>query len=455
MGEGAVHRDDFGEKLISDFIALFSNYSFRNELYGRIALHVIVGQALCRCVYYRMGARKIDPRVHLLLIKPQGTGKGAGYGFIEAVATALLLNFQSLTESTDAGLVGTTQYDERSHTKLVVPGLLDGADIVGMEEASVIFDFTNEFSKKNMTYMQITMNPLEDKSCRIVKKLGDTTIDFRPHASFVLTTYPPDKLIDKLMKTGFLDRMIPIFEDVTLADRLAIIRMMGSNINISTKESFEEQMNSVVKRLKIVIDYYKKGETCITITEQIHQLMIKVIDEFAMKILDVSPKAREKLEHFITRLYEILLKLAIHHAILEMRTHVEVSDVAYARMIYYPIWRNLIISVESLLIISPEERHRLYRIIRTSLDEYDSQLKQGKFVKEGVWVRRRTMVENLKKLWDNCSWETADNNLRKLEKIPESIMQGFVDVMSYEKDKYFETKDIGGAVYLRKIRDIG
>jgi hypothetical protein len=454
VGEGAVHHGDFGEKLINDYLALFNSYSFKNELYARISLHVIVGQALCRCVYYRMGARKIDPRVHLLLIKPQGSGKGAGFGFIEDVATALLMNFQALTESTDAGLAGTTQYDERMKMKVIVPGLLDGADIVGMEEASVIFDFQNEFSKKNMTYMQITMNPLEDKSCRIVKRLGDTTIDFRPHASFVLTTYPPDKLIDKLMKTGFLDRMIPIFEDVTLADRLAIIRKMSENINISTKESFDEQKESVIKRLKIILDYYKKSEVCITIPEQIHTLMIKIIDEFAMKILDVSPKAREKLEHFITRLYEILLKLAIHHAMFEMRTHLEISDITYARMTYYPIWRNLIISIESLLIISPEERHRLVRTIRTSLDEYDTQIKQGKFVKDGVWVRRRTMIENLKKLWDNCSWETADNNLRKLEKLPESMIRAFGDVMSYEKDKYFESKDIGGSIYLRKIREI-
>ena len=86
----------------------------------------------------------------------------------------------------------------------IVYGLLKTADIVGMEEASVIFDLSSDFSKKNMTYMQITMNPLWDSSCRITKKLGNHIIDFKPHASFILTSYPPDRLAEKITKTGFL-----------------------------------------------------------------------------------------------------------------------------------------------------------------------------------------------------------------------------------------------------------
>jgi len=153
-------------------------------------------------------------------------------------------------------------------------------------------------------------------------------------------------------------------------------------------------------------------------------------------------------------LYGNLLNLAIHHALLHRRTNLDVSDVMYSRLTYQPIWRNLIISIESLLIIDARELHRIHRIIRTSIDEYDIQIKSGKFVKEGVWVRRRTMVENLKEKWDNCSWETADNNLQKIEKIPASVYGDFGKVASYEKDKFFESKPIGDVVYLRKIRNV-
>jgi hypothetical protein len=180
-------------------------------------------------------------------------------------------------------------------------------------------------------------------------------------------------------------------------------------------------------------------------------LLVKVVDEFAMKTLDAAPKAREKLEHFISRLYEILKKLAIHHAVLCCRHELKTNDILYARKVYQPIWRNLIISIESLLIISPEERYRTQRISRTAIDEYEAQLKSGKFVKDKVWVRRRSMVENLKKLWDNCSWETADSNLRKLERIPQGTYLDYDRMVQYEKDKIFETTTIEDTEYIKRL----
>jgi len=443
-----IHPEDFGDNLIRDYLEVFNTFSIKNELYGKISLHVLLGQALCKHIYYRMGSREIDPRVHMLLIKPQGTGKGAGYGFVDKMAKRLGIDFQSLTESTDAGLIGTTRAEGGS--TVVVPGLLQTADVIGMEEASVLFDYTSEFSKKNMTYMQITMNALEDSSCKIDKQLGGELIDFKPHASFLLMTYPPDRLVDKLLKTGFVDRVIPIFEDVTLEDRLEVIKKMTENINKSTKESFEKEFESIAKRLNTIIAKYQKGKTVINIPENIHEIMLPIIEEFAMKVLDASPKAREKLEHFISRLYENLLKLSIHHAILDRRNTVEVSDVLYARLTYIPIWKNLIISIESLLIISGQERMRRNRTIRSSIEEYDRQLKLKKYTK-GDWVRRQTMVQNLQGKWDNCSLETADNNLRKLELLPEFEKSR---VAQYEKDKFFKRKYIGNVAYLKKIKDI-
>ena len=442
-----------GDDLINAYLDVFNSYSFKNKLYGKISLHVILGQALCKNICYEMGSRRIDPRVHLLLIKPQGTGKGAGYDFVDKISKRIGLNFKSLTESTDAGLIGTLEKD--GSNTVIVPGLLQDADIVGMEEASVLFDYTSEFSKKNMTYMQITMNALEGSSCRISKKLGSELIEFKPHASFVLLTYPPDKLVDKLLKTGFIDRVIPIFEDVTLADRLEVIKMMSESIvsYIPTKENKEKQ-DLVVRSLQNIINEYTNRKKRILITEDIKNSLLHTIEEFSMKILDASLKAREKLEHFISRLYETLIKLSIHHAILSGRSNVELKDVLYARLTYMPIWKNLIISIESLLIISPEERMRRHRIIRTSVDEYNRQLKIGKFVKNKLWVRRRTMVENLQRLWDNCSMETADNNLYKLEKLPKSSYEKFDKIQMYEKDKFFERQYISGIAYLKKIKEV-
>jgi len=469
-----VHTGDIGDSLIKDYVDLFSTYSFKNELYAKVSLHVIIGQLLSKPilspdkksvrgipVYYMMGSRKLDTRLHLLLIKPQGTGKGAGFGFVERMARALGLDFQSLTEATDAGLVGTLDKDEEGN-RVILEGLLASADIIGMEEASVLFDLSSDFSKKNMTYMQITMNALSDSSCFISKKLGPEMIEFKPHASFLLLTYPPDKLVDKLLKTGFMDRIICVFENVTLEDRLHVIKTMSEHINKMTKKDYDKDFDSVRKRLGRVVEFWTKNQnsnTCVEIPKEVHGHLIDVIDEFSRKILDASPKAREKLEHFVSRLYEVLIKLSVHHAILDMRKTLNVSDVMYARMLYMPIWKNLIISVESLLIISDIERHRRYRIVRQSLEEYDRIVREEKFphVRDKVWVRRLTMIENLQVKWDHCSMETASNSLEQLEKhhTNEEMDKTFGRVSKgFHKDKFFERKTVGSLLYLKKIRDL-
>jgi len=446
-----VEKHRLGSEFLHDYLKFFNSYSYKNEMYGRIALHVILGQRL-KNVHYMSGKRKIDIRVHLLLIKPQGTGKGAGYGIIKDIAEALQLNFSSLTESTDAGLVGTTQYDPTSKETVVVNGLLYDSDIVGMEEASVLFDISTDFSKKNMTYMQIAMNPLADGSCHIQKQLGNHTISFDPHASFLLMTYPPDKLVDKLVKTGFIDRVIPVFENVTLEDRLEVIKKISENINISDDEQAKKEFDDIIERLKLIIKKYQKDNINVKIPKEVHEAVLAVIEDFSIEILTASPKARDKLEHFISRLYENLMKLSIHHALIDLRTVLNIGDVGYARLHYWKIWKNLIVVLESLLVITPYERAQRHRIIRDSLQEYDRQIKLKKFVKHKLWVRRTTMVENLQPRWDNCSVETADNCLQRLEK--SNIVSTFTRISDLEKDKFFERRFFGNVAYLKKIRDI-
>jgi len=453
MIKSYTHKD-FGDTLIKDYLSVFGTHSIKNDKYGRISMHVILGQAL-KNVHYMLGAREIDIRLHLLLIQAQASGKGAGYGFCETMSRALGQDFKSYSDETGAGLAGTKEYDPTLKKQVEVDGALKTADIIGKEEASALFDYTSEHSKMNLIYMQQTMNPLKDASCHIGRKLGGMEISFKPHASFLLMSYPPDKLVEKLLKTGFLDRMICIFEDVTLEDRLEVIKRMKEMINVSSKKSNAERMQSVIQRMKVVVSKFQKEDICMLIPEDVHHSILGVIDELAMKILDASPKARDKLEHFISRLYETLIKLSIHHALLSLRTNVNIGDVLYARMIYLPIWQNLIISIESLLIISPEERHRKQIIISRSIEEYDRLCKEGKFVKKKVWVRRPSMIKNLQEKWDNCSVPTANNNLSKIEKMPESKLKKhdrlFSKIAEYEKDKIFERKYFGDVAYVRKI----
>ena len=453
MGAVAFTRDDFGDKFIRDYCEVFDNHSVNNRLYGIVALHVVIGQALRNSVYYSIGRRRIDPRVHMFLIKPQGTGKGAGYGFCIRMAEKLGQLFVPMTDSTDGGLAGSKKYDPSTKQDIIIDGVLKDADIVGMEEASAIIDFTSEFSKKNLTYMQITMNPLEDDSCNINRNLVGTTINFKPHASFLFMSYPPDKIAEKIVKTGFMDRMILIFEDVTLADRLVTLRKIMEKSNQTKEEKLElkKKEKNVLDRLEIIVKKNQKSTIDFSVEGKINDAILQCIDEMSMMILDASPKAREKLEHFITRLYDTLVKLSIHHALIDLRTHLQIKDVLYARMTYLPIWRNLIISIESLLIISPEERYRKKHIETAAIKIYRT-MKKNNYHMIGEYARRRTIVKKMQPMLDNCSRETADRALLKLEKVPK-MYGNFSKVSQYEKGKIFKRKYKGDVAYLKLINE--
>ena len=449
MSKSTFSKSDFGDKFISDYLKAFEMHSIKNELYGRFALHVILGQSL-KNVCYTIGQREIDIRTHMFLIKAQGSGKGAGYGFCKKLSDFVGLEFVNLTETTDGGLAGSKQYDPQQKKEVIVDGVLKNADIVGMEEANVLIDLANDFSKKNMTYMQITMNPLSDESCYIHRRLVGMDIEFKPHASFLLMTYPPDKITEKIVKTGFMDRMIVIFEEVSLEDRLEVLKRFTEMVDIKNKNEVKKNEESVFKRLRIIIKHFQKTPIKIAIQPEIHNLILKCIDEATIMILDSSPKAREKLEHFISRLYDIFAKLAIHHALMNLRTTLKVEDVMYARLSYLPVWRNLIISIESLLIISPEERHRKHHIKLSAIKVY-KELLDKKMHTRGNYVRRLTMIQHLQPLWDNCSKETADSNLAKIEKIPGMDIKGFKGTELKSKDKCFERKYIGDVAYIKMI----
>ena len=461
----AVHGEDFGDKLINDFLKVFDEHSIKNKPYGRLILHVVLGQAL-KNICFRVGARRIDIRLHGLLIRPSGSGKGAGYGFYANLVNTLGFNNQLLTESTDAGLVGTAQINPQTREPELLPGLMVDADLISMEEASVLFDYQSDFSKKNLTYLQIAMNPLEDASCHISKRIGmlPEPIEFDPHCSFLLMTYIPDKFVDSLIKRGVIQRFIPIIQRVPVEERLNVVKIAIDRIGSATLTKVDDEYASVVNRLKIIINKYNKlgvienpdkltkeqidkirSEAEFSITDSARKALEQVIVNFTEMIKDTTMMAQEKLEEFTHRNFEILMKLAIHHALLSMKTTVNTADIIYAKQVYKPIWESLIYNIEDLLIPSQVQRMRYMQTVSYAIDVYNQLRKEKKYTKNDVWVRRLSMIDRLQVRWDNCSFITANKKLKMIETTNEK---------DTNKTKWFVVKKIGTIVYVKLIKDV-
>lgn len=494
-------KAEFGDAFISDFLRHFNDYSIRNKNYGLLILHTLLGQCL-RNVYFRQKSRKIDIRIHGLFISPTGTGKGAGYGFYCRLAKDLGLDNQQLTESTDAGLAGTGRMLPDGRYE-INEGLLVHADGISMEEASPLFDFSNDFSKKNLTYMQIAMNPLDDASCEITKKLGSLpdAIRFKPHCSFLLTTYIPDHFKEDLVKRGIVQRFTTDIENPSLEDRMIVIDRAIDGLNYSTEKNYDELYNSILVRFKEIVNRYQKvgglvenekkydidEEKLERITKKIAPTLNKkqvdrvcklvksevavlekpiwkgfcfdinttakaelkhTVHELVEMIKDTTAIAQEKLAEFTHRMYEILVRLSIHHSILCLRTCVESEDVLYAKKVYEPIWKSLIYNIEELLVPTAEQRVKNSFIIHRSIDAYKRLLKENDkaSVRDKVWVRRSKWLKDLQFAWDNCSKVTANNRAIRLETEVED---------DTNKNKWFMKKKFGNTMYVKLIQDIG
>lgn len=495
----------FGDAFIKDFFSLFDEHSIRNPAYARMVLHVILGQAL-KNIYFRQGARRIDIRLHLLLIRPSGAGKGAGYGFFCKLAADLGLDNQKLTEATDAGLAGSGSVNPKTNEVEVNHGLMEDADFISMEEGSTLFDFASSFSKKNLTYLQVAMNPLDDESCEISKKIGSLpeAIRFKPHCSFLILTYIPEKFIDALVTRGVIQRFVPIMQTVSLDERLKVVDIAIDKLNTSTEGDFDDKYKKVLIRLKYIISKYQKYGTpeetkkyevnredlkrafiksvnrkvsndvleklinhteqevnklnqrdwngyCFDISDISKDAIRKVEHEFVKMMKDTSQYAQQKLQEFTHRIYELLVRFAIHHAILDLRTSVEMQDVIYARRVLMPIWKNVIYNLEDLLIMDVSQRVKYHGMVHWAVNAYKNILAQNdeKFVRKDnvgtVWVRRGKLLKDLQPRWDNCSFVTANNRLSKLET---------ENPNDDDKHKWFLRRNWGTTAFVKLIQDV-
>lgn len=491
----------FGDKFISEYLRYFHEYSMGNRDYGLLILHVLMGQAL-KHIYFRAGARKIDIRMHGLFISPSGTGKGAGFGLFCKLSKDVGLNNQQLTEATDAGLAGTGMRLPDGNYELI-PGLMQEADEISMEEASPIFDMKTSFSKKNLTYIQIAQNPLDDASCEIIKRLGSIpdAIRFKPHCSFMLTTYIPDNFKEELVKRGVIQRFTTIMKNPSLEDRMKVLDKAIDKLNSKTEEHYEKQYQTLLEKFKTIINTYQKlggleedksksyqieneklsriigritptldGKQREDLCKKVHQEVARLqkpvwkgfcfdIDESAKAelrvdmhelvemIKDTTIIAQEKLAEFVHRIYEILVRLSIHHSIMRMDRKVHSVDILYAKKVFMPIWRELIYNIEELLVPTTTQMAKTTFIIHRSLDTYKRLVKENdkRYVKQKNWVRRTKLLQDLQFVWDNCSRVTANNRLLKLE----TDVEGDTN-----KNKWFLRKKIGNTIYVRLIQDL-
>lgn len=312
---------DFVESWVDTFT---TDYSYKNPLYGRGALHVILGRCLINQRITKRGAGSA-PRVSMFYLQGPSSGKSSGYSMIYEVLDALDIEIMSPDEITDAALIGTVEQTTDEHgnqTWEEEPGVLAEAEVFHFDEASIILD-PKEYQQNMMTYLQKALNPIGSEQNKISKNLAHgEEIVVRPNCSLLLTSYMPEGLEDTVINTGFLQRMLVIPRQLTIETRK---EQTIKDIEALGEDSQDADLRELINELKSIKRHYQEPK------EFYWHRAKPVLRKYAQDMYDLiegTPlEVRRVLEGFIPRMIEQLSRLSVHYCCIRRDTTIMPSDV--------------------------------------------------------------------------------------------------------------------------------
>ena len=226
------------EELLDKWTSVFCEYSYNNEKYAQLCLHLCLGQVYKRRFIIK-GGQKIDGRVSIAAFWDSSGGKSAPYGFVKRMLEAANLDVSDLDDYTDAGMIGTwrdaTEDDDEEDGELVLEsGILETCDVLHLDEATTLF-MDNAHSKKSINFIEKGLNPIGSSQNMISKKLArGPPIEFYSDFSLYLTSYIPEYLGEEFLNKGLMQRVIMLPKRLSFQNRIDNIRLDAAKLGIDT-----------------------------------------------------------------------------------------------------------------------------------------------------------------------------------------------------------------------------
>jgi len=337
----AQKKKFFGKSLIGEFKSQFQKKVWRSPLYATASFYVLLGQLPhIRNMRIKIGNNFEDCRLHLMLIQESGSGKGGGFSFVGDIAEKLGMHFRTTGELTGAALVGWR--DNRDGEIVLEPGILDPrypdpedpnpVNIVASSEGSQLLDVgSRDYSSSAINHLQKAMNRMGTKDNIVERQSGiGRPVSFNSSVSMFLTSYKPPNLFQTITQTGLLQRMMVIYNTISLEDKMKV----GKTSLKLLEEDYDEELeiSDIVRALRIIDDHYRrKDKNRLGITKKAKRALAKyVVPEMYHMISGLEPNVMHEVKKFTTRYQVMLYKFAWHHAMSRLSDTVEQKDIAYA-----------------------------------------------------------------------------------------------------------------------------
>ncbi len=333
---------------IEIYMKYFETKSKKNEFFGQLSGHVILGQ-ITKQIQIPQENYYDDNRVHLLLIQRSGTGKTAGSDVFLDITNELGLAIHPLDDFSDASAAGTVIQDEDNREETHIrEGFLGNSDIVHSDEASTLFDPARHQARM-LNFIQKACNPIGSAGNIINRSLSPGAINTTSTSSFLFTTFPPEnqRMIATILNSGIMQRMMFFPRVLDTATKKDMSREVGKQMfkRGSDQRALDENplegdvtLTDVVQAFAELRDIYEDVVE-IEIPQQLETFVLQKID-FMYDFIHTNIKRddiKEKAEDFVNRWTVMIRKLATHKAILDKKFRIRKSDMVYAWRIIHKI----------------------------------------------------------------------------------------------------------------------
>lgn len=306
------------------------------------AMHNVIGTIL-RDVKIHYGAEYIDLRTSLLVIQNSGTGKKPAMEFAESVVTSVLPEIVVKRRSmlTSAGALGGLKPEmvedmetgQKVSREVPVKGDLEIVDYLSVSEAGSLLE-----CKPDQWGNDLLRNICEsqDTNNKMSRRLKDGEVpEFTSKTVLSLWTVPPANISTLVTRSGLIQRFIPVFKTVSMAEyrslRTEIISSLGEEVDESSNI---QPLVDILRNKPIINHFLYGGDTKAAICARADAL-----DEI---LLDIGAEYVDRLKSFTIRRDLLMVKLATQHAWLDERCKVEPKDVEYAFELMQELWTSML-----------------------------------------------------------------------------------------------------------------
>lgn len=344
--------------LIDEYMNGYRQYSYFNDIPGKLSCYMILGQLLKDDIEIRSHARTFDTRSSVLWMGPMRSGKSITADYISAISKKVGLKFVSVDQFNDASLIGSAPFmNNRGKVIESEPGLLETADILHLDEASVLFQ-KNIHTQNSLNYLQKALNPMNSESSVLRKKTahGDM-IEFNSSVSFWFTTFPPKDLHQHIMNRGLFQRMILYPKNISRAQRREISLKRANSL---WSDEPLVQTDKIALEFLNIKRHYESIE--LGLGSNFFPVLKNKYRSYHEYIERTMPNVYEVAASFIPNLENYLVVFSALNAAMKYNDKITEEDINEAHNLLKVILQNLTTWIENEMV---QEYRRSKRDIRT------------------------------------------------------------------------------------------